>query len=71
MDCFEFKEIKKRKDDRKKLFKEEEVFDLNYKPGSKVAMGKKEKKSNKEKIVNSLDHIGRQRNKTYRSYLPY
>ena len=71
MDVFEFKEVKKRKDDKKKKFIEAEVFDLKFKPGKKVAMGKKEDTSSKEKVLNSLDHIGRQKKSSYHTYLPF
>ena len=49
--------VKRVIDKKAKKFEETDVFDLSFKAGKQIAMGKREKKNAKDKLLDSLEMI--------------
>jgi hypothetical protein len=56
---------------KKKKFDIEKIFDKTFKPGQPVKMGKKEKGTTKEKLVNTRQMSNDVSNKSYKTYKVY
>lgn len=70
MDVWKQAPVKRVIEKKAKKFEETEVFDLSFKAGKQIAMGKREKKNTKDKLLDSLEMI-KNKNKTYYKYMPY
>lgn len=71
MDYFNSKKREKVLEKEKPHFKEEEVFDMKFKPGGKVQTAKKKKERPKDKLLDSGEAISRQTRLTYKKHQPY